>query len=318
MENPTFSLWVPEDQASTRLDAYLSQQKELEFSRSRIQQLVEAGHILVNGQRAKTSYKIRPSDRIEIDLPPAKMLSAPAEALPLSVLYEDEDLAVIDKSAEMVVHSAQGHESGTLVNALLFHLKNLSDIGGTIRPGIVHRLDKGTSGVMLVAKTNAAHLALSHQFQNREIEKTYLALAYGNFKSVEGKFESALGRSRTNRKKISSKTQKSKEALTFYKVLEHFENLSLVELKPKTGRTHQIRVHLAEAGYPIAGDPLYGGKHWVQKLKPPVRAEVEKLTHQALHAWKIRLTHPTTGQELLFEAEIPEDLKKILQLLREK
>lgn len=328
----------------TRIDSYLARQLP-DLTRSQIQKLLKSKNILVNEKAVEVSYKVHPADQIIIQIPPAESLDSKPESMDLEIIYQDSEIAVINKPAELVVHAAAGHSSGTLVNALLYHLKDLSDIGGMVRPGIVHRLDKGTSGIMVIAKTNHAHVELSQQFQNRTIEKTYLALAYGYFKTESGILRSFLGRSRANRKKISSKTRHGKEAVTNYRVI-HLKDLqpekkkkkqlkggdsslrrndkeevekklqkipiALLEVKPKTGRTHQIRVHLAEAGHPIVGDPLYGGKQWIQKIDPELKKMIHQFERQALHAWKLRLIHPATHKPMEFEAKIPDDLKTLL------
>jgi 23S rRNA pseudouridine1911/1915/1917 synthase len=297
-----------------RLDLYLVQQN-LNLSRSQIQKLADAGKIWVNEKPARVSYKVHPGDKIAIQIPPPKIISAQPESIPLKILYEDKHIAVVNKPAGLAVHAAPSYQGSTLVNALLFHLKDLSGIGGELRPGIVHRLDKGTSGLMLVAKSNEAHVELTRQFQDRLIEKTYWALAYGTFKNDSGSIENRLGRSRGNRKKFSSRTRKGREAKTFYRVLKRYDLITLLEVKPFTGRTHQIRVHLAESGHPVVGDPLYGGRQWVQKLSPSVQEEVSQLNHQALHAWKLKFKHPITKKEMEFEVEVPEDVKKIVKRL---
>ncbi len=313
----THKISVVSHQIPIRLDSYLTSQ-DLKLTRSQIQKLIEAGHILVNGKVSRVSQKVHAGDEIFIQIPPERPLQAQAENIPISILFEDQHLAVINKPAELVVHASAGHASGTLVNALLYHLKKLSQVGGDLRPGIVHRLDKGTSGVMLIAKNNEIHFELARQFHDRKVQKTYLALAYGRFKKNEGEIQSRLGRSRGDRKKISSKTRNGREAKTFYKILKQYENMAFVEVKPYTGRTHQIRVHLAEAGHPVVGDPLYGGKQWIQKLSPSLQEVVRKLDHQALHAWKLKFTHPVTKKEMEIEAALPPEFQKIFDLIDQK
>lgn len=302
-------------QKPLRIDLFLVRLNP-DLTRSYLQKLIEDGQVTLEGRPVRASEKVHSGQRIRLKIPPPVVLKAEAEAIPLKVLYEDKHLAVVDKPAELIVHAAGKKSQGTLVNALLYHLKDLSGIGGSLRPGIVHRLDKGTSGLMVVAKTNEAHLALSRMFQEHQIEKTYLALAYGSFKADEGIIEGRIGRSRGNRKKFSSRTRKGREAKTRYRVLHRFENVALLEVKPYTGRTHQIRVHLSEAGHPLVGDPLYGGRQWIQKLPPKLQKGVQALGRQALHAWKLRFEHPLKKKELKLEAEIPQDLEEILQELR--
>jgi 23S rRNA pseudouridine1911/1915/1917 synthase len=237
-------------------------------------------------------------------------LSLKPEPIPLLVLYEDPSIIVIDKPAGMVVHPAPGNPSGTLVNALLHHCNDLSGINGALRPGIVHRLDKETSGVMVVAKNDESYRHLTRQFKNRTVEKVYLAIAYGNIKQNEGQIDSAIGRHPDQRKKMSTKTKKGRVALTRWKVLERLGPFTLLEIHPQTGRTHQIRVHLSSIGHPILGDPLYGKKGTVEMMK--------KMGRQALHAHRLGFTHPRTGERIQFVAPIPEDMSNVLSFLRKQ
>jgi 23S rRNA pseudouridine1911/1915/1917 synthase len=310
-------LIVAKDQSPVRLDRYLVDQND-SYTRSQIQRWIMEGNVSVKGRPMKAAYVVQPGDEIQVRIPPPRELKARPEAIPLEILYEDKHLAVVNKPAHLVVHAAGHRTEGTLVNALLYHLKDLSQVGDALRPGIVHRLDKGTSGVMIVAKSSEAHFELSRQFHDREISKTYLALAYGTFKQDQGTIETRLGRSRGNRKKISSRTRKGREAKTSFKVLKRYPSMALLEVRPYTGRTHQIRVHLAESGHPVMGYPLYGGKQWMEKLSGEVREKVKVLDHQALHAWKIELKHPITNKKLSFEAELPDDLKNVLKVLDKK
>ncbi len=312
----TYEITVETDQPVERIDHYLS--KKISLSRNQVQKLLEHQKILLNQKPIQSSHKVHPGDHIRVtrDREPPSTINVSPEEIPLTLLYEDEHLAVIDKPAELVVHASPGHFQHTLVNALLFHLNKLSSLGGGSRPGIVHRLDKGTSGVMVIAKSNEAHAKLAQQFHDRLIEKTYWALCYGNMKSPEGKFESRLGRSRGDRKKISSKTRKGREAKTHYRVLDTYHSATLLELKPQTGRTHQLRVHLSEAGHPMLGDPLYGGKQWIKKLSGPAQKKVQELGHQTLHSWKIIFYHPQTQKRMSFEAEVPLELRDIELLLK--
>jgi len=307
-----YSFKISPDMPSGRLDLFMARQN-LGLTRNQIQKLLEAGHIKLNGHEAKAAYKIRVGDCIEIEIPAPASLETKPEAIPLEILYQDKHVALIDKPAGLVVHASAGHSEGTLVNALLYHLKDLSGIGGKLRPGIVHRLDKDTSGIMLVAKNNRAHAELVRMFQNREIQKTYLALAYGSFKQDSGMMQNKLGRSRGNRKKISSKTQQGKEAKTSFKVLKRFSNMALLEVKPHTGRTHQIRVHLAESGHPVVGDAVYGGRQWIHKLSPALQGLVQKIKRQMLHAQRLEFVHPVSGKKIKGEASLPSDFQKILQ-----
>ncbi len=298
-----------------RLDVFVSREKP-ELSRSQIQRYLEEGLLRVNQKQVKSSYKIRPGDVIDIEVPVPRELEAKAENIPLEILYQDKHLALVNKPAGMVVHASPGHADKTLVNALLYHLSDLSGIGGALRPGIVHRLDKDTSGIMLVAKNNESHSQLVRMFQNREIHKTYFALAYGNFKNDKGLIQNKLGRSRGDRKKISSRTARGKEATTSYQVRERFHHMALLEVSPLTGRTHQIRVHLAESGHPIVGDPVYGGKQWLGKLSKPLQDLLKQTNRQMLHAWKLEFVHPILHKKMKSEADLPEDFQEIIKLLR--
>ena len=279
--------------AGTRIDQFLAARVP-ELSRSRIQDLVKAGHVRVNGRETKASTRLRGGDRVTLDEPPVVAASTVAEDIALDVLYEDGDLIVLNKPAGLVVHPAAGHWSGTLVNALLHHCQGLSQIGGEERPGIVHRLDKETSGCLVAAKNDAAHRALTRQFAGREVTKIYLALATGKFRETSGILEGAIGRHPIHRKKMTVLTgERGRAARTDYRVLRTVAAGTLVECTLHTGRTHQIRVHLKHLGHPLVGDEVYGR-----------RAGFER---QMLHAWKLGFTHPSSGERLNFTAPIPHD-----------
>lgn len=284
-----------------RLDVRLS--RETGMTRSRVETLIREGRAQVNGApEKKPGRKVCETDAVSCDVPPPVAVEARPEDIPLEILYEDDDLAVVVKPCGMVVHPAAGNEDGTLVNALLFHLKNLSGIGGALRPGIVHRLDKDTSGLLLVAKNDATHAALSDALKARTIHKTYRAVARGAFKEPTGVVEAPIGRSPKDRKKMAI-VPDGRYARTEYRVLEPLRGATLVDVNLITGRTHQIRVHFASIGHPLLGDPLYGGKN--QPL-------VGRLM---LHARCIEFTHPTTGQPMVFEApEPPEFLQEVEKL----
>ncbi len=258
-----------------------------------MQRLIEKGYVLVNSRRMRSSYRVRPGDQIEMNVPPPKEITLCPEPIPLDIVYEDEDLLVVNKPPGLVVHPAPGHQGGTLVNALLNHCPNLPGIGGYLRPGIVHRLDKDTSGLLLVSKTDLAHQRLAAQLKARKIKRKYLALVHGEAKEEEGLIDAPLGRDPKNRKKIAV-VPHGKEARTFYRVKKRFPGYTLLEVELETGRTHQIRVHLAYAGYPVAGDPVYG-----------FRRNLLNLPGQALHAYRLSFTHPRTGEFLSFEAPLP-------------
>ena len=284
-----------------RLDVRLS--RETGMTRSRVETLIREGRAQVNGApEKKPGRKVSETDAVSCDVPPPVAVEARPEDIPLEILYEDDDLAVVVKPCGMVVHPAAGNEDGTLVNALLFHLKNLSGIGGAVRPGIVHRLDKDTSGLLLVAKNDATHAALSDALKARTIHKTYRAIARGAFKEPTGVVEAPIGRSPKDRKKMAI-VPDGRYARTEYRVLEPLRGATLVDVNLVTGRTHQIRVHFASIGHPLLGDPLYGGKN-----QPPVGRLM-------LHARRIEFTHPTTGQPMVFEApEPPEFLQEVEKL----
>jgi 23S rRNA pseudouridine1911/1915/1917 synthase len=283
-----------------RLDIFLTLQ-QVELSRSRIKKLIDEGHVKVNDLQQPARYKVRAGDRVIIQVPAPVPLDAVAEAIPLNIVFEDKYLIVLDKPAGMVVHPAPGHSAGTLVNALLHHCTDLSGIGGVERPGIVHRLDKDTSGLLLVAKTESAHKNLASQFKNREIRKEYLAIVKGNVKADRGTIHAAIGRHKIHRKKMDTRALKGRDAFTEYQVITRSQHWSYLRLWPKTGRTHQIRVHLASIHHPVIGDKLYGGKSNL------------KMERHALHAHMLSLKHPITGLELSFNSPIPTDMEVFLQ-----
>ncbi|OGW23445.1 MAG: RNA pseudouridine synthase, partial [Nitrospinae bacterium RIFCSPLOWO2_12_FULL_47_7] len=276
---------------------------QTELSRSYLQKLIDDGQVTVNGSHVRAKHRLKVGDHVALNVPDPTPLETAPENLPLHILYEDDWILIIDKPAGMVVHPAPGHGSGTLVNALLYHCSGLTGIGGVERPGIVHRLDKETSGLVVVAKTDAAMQSLAHQFKERLIRKEYLALVKGKMERLSGVIDTPIGRHKIHRKKMSIDMQKGRDALTRYEVIASFENYSYVRLFPKTGRTHQIRVHLASIGYPILGDKQYGGKS-VQGLP--------EISRQALHAHKLELLHPHTAKPLVFESPLPPDMASLL------
>lgn len=314
----TMRLVVPSGEHRKRIDVYLTHQIE-NASRTKVQQAIEDGLVLVNGRPVKASYQLNPDDIIDIELPRPAPPEAKPENIPLSVVYEDDDLLIINKPAGMVTHPAYGNYSGTLVNALLYHSQSLSHVRSELRPGIVHRLDKDTTGLMVVAKTDAAHTFLADQFSRRTIDREYWAIVWGVFKEGSGTIEASLARSKRDRKKVSVAAD-GKPAVTEYRVLREFDFLSLVRLKLKTGRTHQIRVHLAHIGHPVFGDPTYGGRNpqWggLEKKKSQRAVNLLKLiSRQALHAKTIGFVHPRTHERRVFESDLPGDMRAILDVL---
>jgi len=311
-----FSIQVTEKDQGRRLDQFLSE-ADLNLSRSHAKHLIQKYHILLNQKPTKPSAHLKAGDRISGSLPPPESFSLEPELLPLTILYEDSSLIVIDKPSGMVVHPAYGNPSGTLVNALLYHCKDLAGINGVLRPGIVHRLDKDTSGVMVVAKEDEAFHHLTKQFRNRNVEKVYLAIVYGKFGQDEGLIDSAIGRHPSERKRMSTRTRKGRAAVTRWKKVEEFECCTLLEIYPQTGRTHQIRVHLSSIGHPVLGDPLYGRKGRPGAIRDPVLKEcVKRINRQALHAQRLKFTHPRKEEGVQFVAPIPEDMKEALEWLR--
>ena len=298
---------VDSNHKARRLDVFLSESQD-EFSRSRLKKLIEQSHVLVNNSPVQAKHKLKIGDKVIVNISVPSVSEVEAESVPLKIIYEDEAMLAVNKPAGMVVHPAPGHERGTLVNALLNHCSDLSGIGGVERPGIVHRLDKDTSGVVLVAKNEIAHRVLANQFKNRKIRKTYLALVRGVVKPASGIIETSIGRHKTNRKKMAANANQGRQAETRYEVLETLGHFSYLRLFPKTGRTHQIRVHLASIHHPILGDKLYGGIITGPYLKIP---------RQALHAHRIEIIHPISEKPLVFEAPVPPDIDNYLMTYRQ-
>ena len=285
-----------------RLDVFLTE-VQADITRSYIKKLIETERVTVNGAPAKAHYKLKEGDHVTVEVPDPEPLEVQPEAIPLNIVYEDASLIVIDKPPGMVVHPAPGHSGGTLVNALLHHCKDLAGIGGVERPGIVHRLDKDTSGLIVAAKTDVCMQSLTRQFKERDIKKVYLALTKGVFESKTGVIDVPIGRHKIHRKKMSTHTSAGREAQTRYEVLRQLDGFAYVQLFPRTGRTHQLRVHLASIGHPILGDRLYGGT-----LGPGL----PQIARQALHAHRLELTHPVTGNLLKLESPLPSDMEALL------
>jgi len=325
-------LSIDKNFAGMRLDVFLAGRlaeagPERALSRAEIQRLIAEGQVTLNGAMTKSSARVKLNDRIEIRSVPARETSLKPEALPLEILYEDSDCLVINKAPGMVVHPAAGRANGTLVNALLHHCTDLAGIGGERRPGIVHRLDKDTSGVMIVAKNMLAFQQLVAQFKNRQVHKEYLALAWGRVVPVEGRIDWPIGRHRSNRKRMSSlhAVNKARSALTEWQVLEYFftdrhkshDAVSLLRLLPRTGRTHQLRVHLADMGFPLIGDKVYGHKRPRSNRGFGNDSLLEGFPRQALHAEKLAIDHVRTGKRMDFHAPLAKDLEALLNTLRQ-
>lgn len=304
---------VTPDQDGLRLDAFLAQ-AVADRSRSQIQKLIKDGHVTGPGKDLRASTPVRAGQTFEIDLPAPVQAKAIPEDLPLPILYEDKDVVVIDKPPGMVVHPAAGHDRGTVVNALLHHIDDLSGIGGELRPGIVHRLDRGTSGVMIAAKNDAAHQELARQFHDREVEKEYIALVWGLVQQGR-RIDAPIGRDPDDRQKMSTRARRARSAVTRVTKAEHLRGISLLHVAIATGRTHQIRVHLSAIGHPIVGDPTYGGVH--RRVANDVRA-VQRLARPFLHAARIVFTHPTENRRMEFTSPLPPDLQSVLDNVRER
>jgi 23S rRNA pseudouridine1911/1915/1917 synthase len=306
-------LTVPPEHDGQRLDQVLATLVP-QHSRSQLQRLIKDGRVAVNSQpQVRVSTPVQAGQTIDLDIPAAEPTRTPPQDLPLDIVYEDPDLLVINKEAGMVVHPAAGHGEGTLVNALLHHIQDLSGIGGELRPGIVHRLDRGTSGLMVVAKNNETHEELARQFHDREVDKEYVALIWGVLRAGH-RIEDPIGRDPVHRKRMTTKRAvRARNAVTRITWAEHFPGVALVGVAIATGRTHQIRVHLSSIGHPIVGDALYGGMH--RRVPPELRA-VQKLDRPFLHAAKLAFTHPRDGRPLRFESPLPEDLARVIEQLR--
>lgn len=312
---------VPEGQKKERLDVYLTNHIE-NATRSKVQKLIDADFVKVNGKNVKPSYLVQPLDLIEASHPitPRPEETEP-ENIPLDILYEDEYLLIVNKPAGMVAHPAYANYTGTLVNALLHHTKKLSAVNEQSRPGIVHRIDKDTSGLLVVAKDDWTHAQLAKQFSKHSIEREYCAVAWGLFKQPKGEINSNIARSKSDRKKFTSSDKEGKTAVTFYEVIEEFEFCSLVKLNLKTGRTHQIRVHLSSINHPIFGDAVYGGAEirygaGLPKMKSRVINLLETMPRQALHAKTLGFYHPHKKIEMRFDSKLPDDFEALLNKLR--
>jgi len=310
-------LTFPADAEPERLDSFISRSVP-ELTRSAALRLIEGGQATVNGASQKPSLKLKGGERVTVVVPPPVAAEPQAEQIPLEILYEDAEVVVVNKAAGMVVHPGAGNPDGTLVNALLGHCTDLSGIGGELRPGIVHRIDKDTSGTLVIAKSDRAHYSLSEQFQAHTIKRVYLALVYGTLKEDKGRIESVIGRHPVERTKMSGKARHGKNAVTHWRVVARYPGLTLVRLRLETGRTHQIRVHLSEAGHPLVADELYGGGTRLANLKDPVlKKMIRQMGRQALHAKTLGFLHPVSGAFLEFDTELPADMGGIVAYLDE-
>ncbi len=314
MDGEPIFLVVPADAEGLRLDRFLAATGH-GWSRSQVARWVEEGFVLRNGAPTKPAQFLKAGDVIAVNPPPVKPSVVEPQEIPLDVIYEDQDLLVINKPPGMVIHPAAGNPDGTLVNALLAYCRDLSGIGGVQRPGIVHRLDKDTSGVLLVAKNDLAHRQLELAFRWRTTDKRYLAVVYGNPRTDEGVVDAPIGRHPTERKRMAV-VKEGRPSRTLWWVRERFSGLTLLECRPITGRTHQIRVHMAHIGHALVGDPVYAGRQWREVKDKKLAQACRDFPRQALHAWKITIRHPRRGEAATFEAPLPADLEALLAVAR--
>ncbi len=297
---------VESEDAKTRIDKYIAEALGEEASRSQVQLWIADGHVKVNDSHVKSNYKLSQGDRISLVIPAAEPVEIIPEDIPLEIAYEDSDLIVVNKPRGMVVHPAPGHPSGTLVNALMYHCKDLSGINGELRPGIVHRIDKDTSGLIMAAKNDKAHASLAAQLKDHSVTRRYYAVVHGNISHDQGTIDAPIGRDPHDRKLYMVTDRNSKHAVTHFTVVERFGDYSLLELKLETGRTHQIRVHMKYIGHPLVGDPVYG------------KSKGLKMNGQALHAAVLGFIHPQTNEYLEFSAPLPDDMEELLAVLRSR
>jgi 23S rRNA pseudouridine1911/1915/1917 synthase len=300
-----------------RLDKYLTGRFN-QFSRTKLQKLIAEQGVNVNGRAAKRSLKLNPGDEIDLILPPKQVRELVAQDIPINIIYEDDDMVALNKQADLIVHPARGYKSGTLVNGLVYHFQQLSNFhDDLLRPGIVHRLDRNTTGVMVVAKNDTAHWKLSRQFQNRTVSKYYLSIVHGVPELSGDRINQPIGTHRRQREKMAIRAD-GKQAVTFYEVMEEFRGFSLVRLDIRTGRTHQIRVHMQWLGHPVVADDMYDGKavYPYQLMDESARPEDPVMARPALHAWRMEINHPRSGERMKFEAQLPDDMENLLEQLR--
>ncbi len=319
--NGAFTILANESDQGRRLDAVVAAHLS-GCSRSLAVNLIATHEILVDNQVKKPGYRVKSGDKIRGRIPVAVQTEYKPEPIPLHILYQDGHIVVLNKQAGLVVHPAPGHSNGTLVNALLYHCPDLEGIGGEIRPGIVHRLDKDTSGTMVVAKNAGAHESLARQFKGRTVQKKYLALVYGELQSDEGSLKLPIGRHPVHRKRMSTTAPKGRCAETSWRVRKRFKGITMLELTLKTGRTHQIRVHCTAMGHSIVGDQVYRSRKWMQNIdrlfsgkSSSIAARLKAVPRQMLHAWQLGLTHPHTGEFMTFESPIPADMEALMEIL---
>jgi len=311
-----FSYDIPGDAQDIRLDVFLSN-RSTGLSRSRIQSLIKGGYAKVNSCPSKPSHRLKAGDQVFLTVPPPSILTLEPDEVEFGIIYEDASLIVLSKPAGVVVHPSPGHSKGTLVHGLLKHCKDLSGIGGALRPGIVHRLDKDTSGLMIVAKNDQAHESLARQFRSGMVKKEYLALVHGPVKGDNGEIDLPIARHPTKRKEMAVALSGGRRSLSLWKKMKEFRSgFSLLSVCIKTGRTHQIRVHLSHLGHPVAGDPVYGyGSNWSKQVHPGVRNALPAINRQMLHSMRLGFIHPLQGRYREFEAGVPEDMKNLLLIL---
>jgi len=309
------TITIPENKQGERLDAFIASSLT-ELTRSAVQRLIEQGLIRVDDKEVKSSYKLSIGEEVTVSIPPPEPSTAIPEDMELNILYEDTDVIVVNKPAGLTVHPGAGISSGTLVNGLLGHCSDLSGIGGEVRPGIVHRIDKDTTGILVVAKNDAAHQGLSAQFSQHTVKRVYYALVFGSPKTDKGRIEGEIGRHPVDRKKMSGNARHGRHAVTHWKVLARYNGVSLLQLRLETGRTHQIRVHLSEAKHPLLGDAVYGGDARLGNIKDvKLKALIKDLGRQALHAKTLGFIHPSSGDYVEFDSDLPEDMQRIIDYL---